>query len=352
VKVIRLRKYKGVVKINIEFSAKTTEGITLINEGHKEYLLKALHVVAEQLGEGLNLSTLKTIIIPENFKTDLFEFQKSVGLPQECTDNENAQAVAKVLTYIENEEKVNTIFFSKALVFTLFDENSLSELKKEMDEESFKEIVVIRQTAINLLHHELSHVHEGNLSESIVWKKDLNKHGVKLLEQLRYRAMNLWHEYYACRNSALTHYLREVDTVYIIELCKKIETEILDKRKEYNLRIVNLNEFVTMFHENINTLLIYSVYAHGNYFSLNSEDRQRISNEIFESLSGTLFKEIWQDLGVELDKLFFLYPSWDTIDVLDNLCKVILCYIESFDIYLQDVPNGLYYNIPVSEDLL
>lgn len=340
-----------MVKINVQFLAKSFNEKDMLTEEQSNYYKQVVYTLADELGKEMNISKLESIIIPDQYKDELFEFQKSIGVKQWCTDDDTGTGFGQVVTKVLNEEKGHTIFLDKKLIAALFDENTLLLMKENMDEQSFEKLNDCRILAINILHHELSHVHEMSMTEDIEWTHNLNIDNDLLKYHLREMAMSIWREYYACRVSAATHQIGRSDFHYIIELSNKIEHDILLQRKNYNLRIIGLNEFVNIFNNRIISLLKFSTYAHGNYFYLKSKDeRDIIINALLGELEGNLFKGYWVRLGMVLDELFLKYPNWSTIDIIDDLCKVILEYMEEFNVHIENKHEGLYYKIPINTE--
>ena len=116
-----------------------------------ELLRKPFEDLIGKLAQGLELKSLKYIIIPEDFKTELFKFQKSKGLREECTENEVGVAGGKVVSYIEAGELEICIFLHPGVFGLLFSKNSDDVLN-----------------GIQIMRHELCHVHDDYLKSRVL----------------------------------------------------------------------------------------------------------------------------------------------------------------------------------------
>ncbi|WP_434290217.1 hypothetical protein [Clostridium botulinum] len=337
--------------MKVEFLAKSFNGKEMITEEEKNYCEQIIYELVKDLSKEMNISNLEAIIIPDNYKKELFKFQKSRGLSEWCTDDDIGSGMGQTINRISNGKGIQTIFLRKELIAVLEHYKALLDIKKNEDEgllelNEDEDLLEITVNAMNVLHHELSHVHEMNITENIKWTNNLNFDDNLLNYRCRELAMIIWREYYACRFSSETHKITSSDTDYIIKLSNKIETEILSQKEKYNLKKIELNDFDIMFHKNISVLLKLSASAHGNYFFLTSKNkRDENISRVWEGLKGTLFQNQWIQLGVILDRLFSQYPNWDTIDILDDLCNLTITYMQKFNIYIDNTPEGLYYRI-------
>ncbi len=317
----------------------------LMTPEEKEFYRQTVYSIYEQLKSTMDLSLLENIIVTENYIEELFEFQRNNGLSEFVTDNEYGQGAAQVVTVIdETKNEKYYILLKKELVLALIPDELMSNLQSTFKEEDFNQLKHLKNMSINLLYHELSHVHEYNFRNNIKWIKQLE--GVSIESQYLSLALSLWQEYFACRHSAATHEYLEDDVEEIKSTTTKIEIRIKKERKKYNCREVSLDDFVKDFNYYIGFILKKMASEHGSLYWFN-ESRVDLINAIEQLLKDTNIGAVWCELGECLDVLYNTFPNWENKEVFSYAVSVIKKYIELFEIYIKNTPQGIYYDIPV-----
>lgn len=157
----------------------------------------------------------------------------------------------------------------------------------------------------------------------------------------------IWGKYFACRTSSASFPLTADRILEITKNIRDMETYLCIKRKEYNLRKMNLGKFVECFRNYFQLILNKAAYVAGNAYLYNDEDRTKYVEIVDEQLTSSQFSSCWYNLYSELAVLFDSFPNWAGIEVFDGLGQVIKRYSEQYDIHLSDTPQGVYFSIPV-----
>lgn len=215
-----------------------------------------------------------------------------------------------------------------------------------MKEDERQLLSQVRNCSVNIFFHECGHVYEGSLRKNIKWLQSW-KESSDLQSQYIQLSISIWQEYFASRvaSSSFVPYREMIDDMY--DTCNKVEKMILEKRKQYNLGNMALDEFCRIFNSYIEFLLKQLGTAHGNFWIFGKENRQEVVNIIQRGFYSTNAENIWKELGEVLDKLYDTFPAWSGLEVFDELISVIIKYIERFEVYITQKPEGIYYEIPV-----
>ena len=100
--------------------------------------------IRDEVGKDLNLELLDCIYIPNDFGKAIIDFQNEHNHDERGhTQNEQGEAAGKVIGRFENGRELKRVFINKGIFLGLFE-----------DDEDFK------STAVNVVHHELCHVHD------------------------------------------------------------------------------------------------------------------------------------------------------------------------------------------------
>ena len=332
--------------MKVLFNAKTFDSKHEIKELVKERYRQVILHVCDALKDSLDLSLLNSIIIPDDYKTELFEFQRNNGHKESLTENEYARGFAQVVSsQSHNNDVVYNVIIDKAIIQALLCDDALSNIKNSIDEAKYKELIHERTFAINTLCHELAHVYAYNLKKNITWlEQDYEDSDLKSLYSSL--ALSCWDEYFASRIVSATYAWASESIYELKRTCNSAEEMLNEKRREYNHRNISLTDFAIEFHKYTDVLLKNISYLHGNLFCL-TESREHMVCCIDENLDGTYIKSIWIDFGQVMDTLFKDYPNWKNESVLHDLTLLIEKYYNQFDIYLSQKYEGIYYDIPV-----
>ena len=321
--------------MEIVFNASTYKPGSEIEDLVKENYKQSIFLIYNSLKETLDLSLLNSIIVPEDYKTELFEFQSNNCHSEFITENEYGQGVAQVVSSkSDSGETIYNVVIDKKLIISLV-----------ADDEQYKEFYDIRQLAINTLCHEFGHVHEYGLNRKMEWLQDIEM-GTDLHSQYLELAKRCWSEYFACRTVSSTFPLKPEDCIEIINTCNDAEKMLQQKRSKYNRRIITLNDFVIEFHRYTTFILKKIASAHGNLYCL-AESRGDIIQTMEDNFGEAYVKGIWSEYGRALNKLYEDYPMWKDNTVFDDIISLNEKYYNQFDIYISQITQGVYYDIPV-----
>lgn len=332
--------------MEIVFNASTYEPGSKIEDLVIENYKQAIFSIYNSLKETLDLSLLNLIIVPEDYKSELFEFQRNNGHSEFITENEYGQGCAQVVSSKSNSgETIYNVVIDKKLIFSFVADNKLQAIKETFNAEQYKEFCDIRQLAINALCHEFAHVNEYSLNREIKWLQDIEIDTDLHLQYLEL-AKQCWSEYFACRTVSSTFPLKPEDCTEIINTCNDAEKMLQQKRSKYNRKIITLDDFVREFHKYTTFILKKIASAHGNLYCL-AESRGDIIQTMEDNFGESYIKVIWSEYGRELNKLYEEYPMWKDNTVFDDVISLNEKYFNQFDIYISQTAQGIYYDIPV-----
>lgn len=277
-----------------------------------------------------SLSKLKKVVISKTFIEDVIQFQIDNKFTQpQVTNNKYGRAFGKTI-YIDSEDQFY-IFLDGMLFSYLIDDNILISIKKNVTDNTFIDnIVNNRKLAINTLRHELAHV-EMDSQYKYKIKSEFNVHS--FTETLSSRLLE---EYYACRRVSAFYDDISAHTQSNAKDIQTLEDDILLERKNYNYQKTDLNTFVRIINENILTGLIFAV-SHCAHCFRNYDINDYRNLKMFCCIDRIVD---------ELDKLYNKFMI-NTLPDYEILNKYVVKYFESFDVFLSDTPNGIYYDIPV-----
>ncbi|MDF2605832.1 MAG: hypothetical protein K0S34_22 [Bacillales bacterium] len=333
--------------MEVLITAKTYDDKHILEDIVIENYRKSILSVYMQLEQILDTSLLNSIIIPEDYKNELFEFQRKNGHSEFVTENEYGKGHAQVVSSeSENGDTVYNVIINKSVIFALVSDDALQRIKDYLaEDEQYISLFNARLRAINTIFHELVHVHEHSINNNIEWLQKIDEK-TDLQNQYKRLALRCWSEYFACRIASATFNFKPENCYEIIGTCKDVELMLQKKRSKYNCRIITLDEFVIEFHNYTNFILKKIASEHGNLFSL-MDEREDVIQMLENRLEETYIKKIWFESGKELDKLFDKYPNWEDHTILDGLIELIVKYHNQFEIYINETPEGIHYDIPV-----
>lgn len=201
--------------MQVEFNVKNLLGKIPVNPDLRQYYERVIQHIAEKRFDFIDTSNLEKIIIPDNFVSDVIEFQRTLNMDNpSVTENEFGRAFGKML----HDTKTGKfyVFIDPGFAAFLMDDTVLSACF-DNSEEAMTGARVARLQALNLLAHELAHVEFDTYANLPEAKTDLNGQ----LESLLYR---LFEEYYACRRSAVvsSEHIISYDEKYINDIEQKI----------------------------------------------------------------------------------------------------------------------------------
>lgn len=295
----------------------------------------------------INLTGLNTLHFTDNYREELFEFQKSIGHHTFATRNKIGDGYAQVVyvgdDYKEKDLRGYHIFFDKlipaTIVIAAFCENNSDKL----DSDLLDNLRLEKNKYLRMVRHELAHVEDKNNQKKWLWMESAFKDG-SVSSIIAYDAYRIWEEYYACRRSNFYYDTKGIvdELSSLFENMTKAEKEICDFRWKYNCRKVGLNEFVQSIHEYIRMVYIYCSYFMGHYQKVSKAILEQLSPNLYSSRFYSYFGRLWNVLSNMGDS----YPEWEGIEVFEDLSDIVLDTIHEFEVYPEDTAKGPYYDIP------
>jgi hypothetical protein len=330
--------------MEIDFRVKysTEDSSVQINDEMKNYFVNMLGSVLNQLKDNLVLPDNCKIIIPDNFEKELFEFQAEKGLAQEYTKSPMGVAFAKVLDFVEGEIFYSVIFINKALIFALQSDDSIDELSVDQKDD----VLRWRGTAINVIHHELVHMHDEQIAGER-YKDIFEGCNLDLMGGMKKLALVVWKEYYAFRISASTYNWEELEGEFnnMIKQIEYVEDKTRERIWEYRLSD-DLDALVQKVGEDIPTLVNYAAYLLGKLsYNKSIEVLNEYLDLVTTKLSDTFFYNIWKGMNEDLNQIFSVYPELNS-KTFDNLSYTLLKCWNELGMFPKDTDEGLYVSIP------
>jgi len=332
--------------MDIVFNAKSFDNKTPIKEEEKATYISTISFLFQHFKNELNLANLKSITITDEYFKELSTFCSDNNLTDFPTDNQYGSAFGCVKSLQHNNETYYHVFIKKELILSLIPDYCLPYIKETISEDNYKQLLESRQFAINIINHEFAHIHENNLSKEITWINDYKKEPQKLQSLYMCFAQSVWGEYFANRKASSSYPFSETDIIELPETIKNIENDIINKRHEYNLWNLSIDDFIYYFLENTSFIMKKVASIHGNIFLFNQEEREEIIVYLEGKLESTRMQTLLCEIGVALDKLYSLFPKWESEIVFNEMITIITTYFARFHVYPIETPEGIYYSIP------
>lgn len=314
--------------VNIEFKAKKLLGKIPINSEFKEYYEQIIRVFVESELSYLNLEKLNAIIIPDDFLKDVLDFQHGKGLANpNVTNTKYARAYGKMI-HIDEEDSYYVFIDSDKATF-MVDDRMFEVFFSKLKEEDYEQCLMERKQAFNLLAHELAHVElESNILIDVS------------TETLQEQVVSMWKqifgEYYACRRASRIYGESSIIN-HNEEYLNDIENEIMNQRRRYNYRQIELDEFCKVFHKYARMSLIHVVSELGCSKEIN----------IDVAYKNVKVGKYILDLNNEFSEMYEMVCNEGRLIVSEKLIKLAFNYFAEFRIYISETEKGIRYDIPV-----
>jgi hypothetical protein len=288
----------------------------------KSAVVKILHDIINQCSN-LNLSSLALIVIPNDYGSELIEFQKQHGLRVGYTDNGLGIGVGKTLSYTVDERLISCIFLNANIIAGLFDEN-------------------IAQDVAHIIHHELCHVHDDTMKFSLFGVDDIEKIFFGLsdfLRQVSYAHADLsWSEYIATRLSFSS--MPKNHHMYVQSFSEAIPETLnrcIQAKKDYNQHLDVTKLFGEIqIHSSylIKTYSYFLGYCHSVMDSPPSDIIIQLTTQ-FPYLTDFL-----SPLSDELKILYQTYEKWTDYRVFERLSSIIIRLWNNLGIHPSNVSGN------------
>lgn len=307
--------------MQIEFNVKSFDNNinALLSKELVDEYVQSIQTVVDQISVGMEVSRLTSIVIPDVFEDELFAFQKANGLAIEYTNNKIGIACAKTLHYTNDGRICYTIFLSKAFAYFIMSDFMI-ESKEDWDYLKKK-----RQRVINLIHHELAHVHYYSYKQNC-FKYESSFNDMDKLDQFFAQVSAIiWEEYYACRFSIPSYEISWIKDDYS-NLFNYIDSVKLQTENEIALFQTHKDDtkIFAAVQEGLQILLNSSAYLLGHLHIVENYDtRADLIQEIDDVLKDTFFHKIILDLSNQLDEIYDTNDNSKSYDIFSELTHTI-----------------------------
>lgn len=207
----------------------------------------------------------------------------------------------------------------------------------------------LRQIAINVIHHELCHVHERHdLTNMIEFQKELEEDKEGLNYVLNLHAMNIFSEYVVPKMAVTTKAINSILNVnYLIEIIeyskKKMDEEII-RYQDGEIELIEVFYSVQLISGHLMKVLSTLI---GELDGL-KVDPVKVNEQLNLFMSNYYIGAIWIEFKQALRELDSAYPNWKTLSVIMPLKEVIMKVWNCLGVYPRDTKYGLEILLNVS----
>lgn len=315
-------EYKNI-KFNIPESNKKSIESSIIN-----LILRVL-----ELNNSSDMESIIDIHIPQNFISEITQFESEYNLSTYNTISQDYRVVAKCLKYEKNNVIKFALFYDFSLILPLL---------------LFSEGISEYSYSLSLIEHELIHAIDiykySNNYKYFSKSETVNDYNKLLIN----KSIEYWKEYLANRAGHFhseKNIKKDIDT--LSKEILKYEETFKSIRKEYKFN-GNLDLIINCLSSQIDYLLKRCIYQLG---ALNSLDNQNNLINYFKSKTqSSLIINILDDLSTTLETLYMNYSNLAN-DNFIPIKDIILKYWSLFGIYVENTEQGIYFSIPYNFDL-
>ncbi|WP_042353063.1 hypothetical protein [Bacillus massiliigorillae] len=283
-------------------------------DDYNEELLEQMRLEIERyindnFAKSLNLTRLDCLYFPNDFDKAILDFQIAHGLEERgYTNNEMGTAFGKTMQLMVDGDEKDRIFIRKEILIALF----------LGDDEG-------KQLSLNLIHHELCHVHENHdLASMTGFQKEMEEDNEGLNHVLNLHAMNIFSEYVVPKMAVTTKAIQKIVNVdfliEIIEYTKNNMDNQIQKFEDGEIEILAVFGSVQLTGGHLMKVLATLI---GELEGLN-KNFSEVEEQIDLFMDQYYIGEIWSELKNALRTLDSTYPNWDSLNVLEPLKEVIL----------------------------
>jgi len=294
-----------------------------ISSTDKQLCIEVLENIVDSLKEqfALNIDNLSQIIITDNFENELVELSNKTRLKENIsfTNETYATAFAKIIPIFVNEKFTNVIVLR------------MDWFQYYVNEDT-------KYFAINILHHELSHIDDYN--NKLLHVDGWMTQKLTLL-QMHYfpYASRAWDEFYANYKSSLTadNYVVNIAMENFKNGLENFDEMVLHYKYKYQTRLIDLNTFLELLNRHGVFLFHSAAYVIGYCKGLN-RSLDELSSEITTILSSHQFRSIYEEMEETLNNMLLTYPNeWKDVNALNNICDVFLNYYHQIGVRFREI---------------
>ena len=304
----------------------------LTSEQIKSATLELQRLVETQLGTELDLRRLDTIYFPNDFHQSIIDFQVKHNLRERgATNNELGSAHGKTITFEVNHIEKDRIFIHKNILLSLFDDTSS-----------------MFPISINLIHHELCHVHDNYLLSSMTrFQDDLQFDSTGLSHVLNLHAMNIFSEYIVPKMAAWTKHTLEIESLsHTIFDSKQIMNTIIEQYEQGELTDIEVFSNVQVIGGQLMKSLA-TFWGEWSYFQY--DQKEELVTLIHSFFKNSYLSNIWLPFKEALLTLDSSYPDWKDVSVLTSFKVIILEMWQCLGVNVN--PSALQLTISVKKTI-
>lgn len=261
----------------------------------------------------LNLKNLEGISFTSNFAEDVVEFQQAHNLQVGFTNGDDGIAVAKVIDHVLNGEVYRRIFINSDIFFGMAHQNI--------------------NTALNLLIHELGHIHDDNNKSLIFNENEMKIEHYADLKNILCTISNItWSEYAADYIAAGLAELELIDNRknHVQALIKSVKCSVDSALYEYNYHRINKYQLFVTLQETTHLLLKIAANYLGMMHGKNLE-----TTDLSIIFGKSYFIPVFDQLATELKSMMDRFPEWKSIEEFKNLSNIILFLWECLGVQIK-----------------
>ena len=273
-------------------------------------------LIREKFQPNLNLSRLDSLYFPNDFDKAVIDFQIQQGLSERgATKNEMGTAFGKTFELEVNGEIKDRVFIRKQILWNL--------ILGDND---------IQQLSLNILHHELCHVHDNDVLANMKdFHRNLDLESNTIDSVLNCHAMNLFSEYIVPKMAVSTKNQEKiVDYDFLTEIIDYTQEQLnkdIEKFKTGNLKTLNF------FHElQLKTSQLLKTFTTiiGELDGISRETALYYEQQLDLFMDNYYINECWLNLKTALRKLNKTYPKWTEATDLEPLKD---CILQTWNLY-------------------
>lgn len=281
-------------------------------------VIPAILELIDEIDPGLELASLSSVRTSSNYRGLLEEISKDLGRTIVATERESGVGVAMVIP----DGEMNILAVDTGILEYLFDPD-----------------VAVMLTTLNLLHHELAHIHDGavkrrNLPD--VWMK-------RRLDGWSYYtnriAQSAWDEYYAERRSYPTLPRRESLRIPILETeIPKTAQAIRNAVSAHQLHS-SMDVLVPAVFQEVGFLFQLAGYALGTLAAA-EKPLEEVHAGAASVLRASRFGRHWDALAEHLDLLWRAHGAWPDGEIFAPLEAMVLTTLKELGVVLTIKADG------------
>lgn len=288
----------------------------------------------------INLSTLQTIVVTENFTEDLIALQNDYKMNEQSpAGNAEVAAMAKVICAGVGQDMVQTIVIHDYVIAGLFSD-------------------ALADSCYHHLHHEMCHVHDNYIQQKMYSEGGRTDKGLNDFEHMLIsHARAIWSEYIAVRLSSSSFPAASLEDAAnglifaspLLQLFQMGKQGMKDAIADYRSHGDILSLF--LYCQDVSSVVLKNAAATQGYIDgLNLNDAAA-EDAIAKLMKQTDLNECWIRLKGALRRLYNAYPNWQDIRKLLELGSAVVCFWNELGIYpkyIEEMEN-IYVDVPLAE---